>query len=96
MLRLGVITAVAISLSTPAIAMKRCDTRKNMGETLERQYGETVQSRALANEQTMIEVFANLAMGTMTIVKTNTSGFSCVMADGKEYQDMTVIPGHPI
>lgn len=95
MLRLGVITAVAISISTPAIAMKRCDTRKNMAEALEREYGETVQSRALANPQTMIEVFANLAMGTVTYVKTNASGFSCVIADGKEYQDMTVVPGHP-
>ncbi|MEN8747746.1 MAG: hypothetical protein ABF316_05005, partial [Marivita sp.] len=51
-------------------------------------YGETRQSIGLAQNNTMVEVFASSTTGTWTITVTNTAGRTCLVASGQAFEQL--------
>lgn len=69
----------------PAYAQPGCGPHDAVIAALENTYGETVQTRALQQNQTMIETLANLETGTWTILITTAEGVSCSPASGDHF-----------
>lgn len=77
----------AVSQAPPAAAMPFCGFREQLVQLLETQHGEVLTARGLhANEQ-LIEVFASREEGNWTVLMTNASGVSCIMAKGSHWID---------
>ena len=55
-------------------------------ERLASAYGETRQSIGLAQNNTMVEVFASTTTGTWTIAITNAAGLTCLVASGQAFE----------
>lgn len=88
----GVLSAAAIGVvcfaAEPASAQARmvCGERGKIIEHLKAKYGETRRSIGLAEGQGIFEVYASDESGTWTIVLTQPSGKTCLMAAGEAYQ----------
>lgn len=65
-----------------------CGEREMIVERLASKYGETRQSAGLNQNNGMVEVFASEETGTWTILVTMPTGVSCLMAAGRDWQDM--------
>jgi hypothetical protein len=70
-------------------AQQNCATRDLVIERLASAYGETRQSIGLAQNNTMVEVFASTATGTWTITVTNAAGLTCLVASGQAFERLT-------
>lgn len=68
----------------PVYAQSNCATHVEVVETLNGQYGETLQSTALSTKG-VVETFANLLSGIWTTVVTEIGGLSCLVASGRAY-----------
>lgn len=63
-----------------------CADRDSVVERLATGYGETRQSIGLAPNNSVVEVYASTETGTWTITVTNTSGITCLVASGQNYE----------
>jgi hypothetical protein len=75
--------------STLTHAQQNCAARDLVIERLASAYGETRQSIGLAQNNTVVEVFASTATGTWTITVTNASGLTCLVASGQAFERIT-------
>lgn len=80
-----------LASSTLANAQQNCAARQQVIERLASAYGETRQSIGLAQNNTMVEVFASTDTGTWTITVTNASGLTCLVASGQAFERLTEI-----
>lgn len=72
--------------STLTQAQQNCAARDLVIERLANTYGETRQSIGLAQNNTMVEVFASTTTGSWTITITNASGLTCLVASGQAFE----------
>jgi hypothetical protein len=72
--------------STLTQAQQNCAARDLVIERLANTYGETRQSIGLAQNNTMVEVFASTTTGSWTITVTNASGLTCLVASGQAFE----------
>ena len=72
-------------------AQQNCAPRDRVIERLASAYGETRQSIGLAQNNTMVEVFASVDTGTWTITVTNASGLTCLVASGQAFERLTEV-----
>jgi hypothetical protein len=72
--------------STLTQAQQNCAARDLVIERLASAYGETRQSIGLAQNNTMVEVFASTTTGSWTITVTNASGLTCLVASGQAFE----------
>jgi hypothetical protein len=72
--------------STLTQAQHNCAARDLVIERLASAYGETRQSIGLAQNNTMVEVFASTTTGSWTITVTNASGLTCLVASGQAFE----------
>ncbi len=79
-------TGALIASSTLTQAQQNCADRALVIERLASAYGETRQSIGLAQNNTMVEVFASTATGTWTIAVTNAAGLTCLVASGQAFE----------
>lgn len=63
-----------------------CAEHDAMIQTLETQYGETTQVRAMSGTGGMMEITANLGTGTWSALMTDPSGKTCVVAAGDRFK----------
>ena len=92
--RWAAIVLVAGALVVPASmasAQQNCAPRDRVIERLASAYGETRQSIGLAQNNTMVEVFASVDTGTGTITVTNASGLTCLVASGQAFERLTEV-----
>lgn len=75
--------------STLTQAQQNCAARETVIERLASAYGETRQSIGLAQNNTMVEVFASTTTGTWTIAITNAAGLTCLVASGQAFERIT-------
>ncbi|MBO6884325.1 MAG: hypothetical protein JJ869_12210 [Marivita sp.] len=75
--------------STLTQAQQNCAARDLVIERLASSYGETRQSIGLAQNNTMVEVFASTTTGSWTITVTNASGLTCLVASGQAFERIT-------
>lgn len=82
----------AATLLVPTYAQAQsaqCAPRQAIVESLASKYGETRQSIGLAQQNTVVEVFASTETGTWTILYTRTDGVTCLIASGQHYEAVT-------
>ena len=77
-----------IASSTLTQAQQNCAARDTVIERLASAYGETRQSIGLAQNNTMVEVFASSDSGTWTITVTNATGLTCLVASGQAFENL--------
>jgi hypothetical protein len=68
---------------------RNCAPRDAVLERLASSYGETRQSIGLGTNNAVVETFASLETGSWTIVVTQPSGISCLVASGQAFEPVT-------
>ena len=81
--------------STLTQAQQNCAARDLVIERLANTYGETRQSIGLAQNNTMVEVFASTDTGSWTITITNAAGLTCLVASGQAFERLAESPPTP-
>ena len=82
----GLAIGALMASSTLTQAQQNCAARELVIERLASAYGETRQSIGLAQNNTMVEVFASTTTGSWTITVTNASGLTCLVASGQAFE----------
>lgn len=89
---LGLVIVLATAMFTcsmlvsTAHAQMACGQHEVVTKRLTDSYGEKRVGIGLAGETTAFELYANETTGTWTVLRTDTSGTSCVMAVGRDWQ----------
>ena len=82
-------SAVAVTsvTATPADAQSvACGSREEMTERLKRSFGEAQTGLGLVSAERMLEVWSSPETGTWTILMTDPSGQSCLVAAGEAWK----------
>ena len=79
-------TGALLASASLAQAQQNCAPRALVIERLASSYGETRQSIGLAQNNTMVEVFASTDTGSWTITVTNAAGLTCLVASGQAFE----------
>ncbi|MEQ6202334.1 hypothetical protein ABMC88_04700 [Sulfitobacter sp. HNIBRBA2951] len=92
-LHLAALTAAAamfIASTSQASAQgtRNCGPRDTVVERLATGYGETRQSVGIGSNNAMVEVFASDETGSWTILVTQATGLSCLVASGQSYEQV--------
>lgn len=94
-------TSLLLSTCSSAVVAQQasCFPRDLIIDHLADEYGETVQSMGIGNNS-LIEMFANEATGSFSVLVTIPTGLTCLVASGGSYQELSepiepVIEGDP-
>lgn len=92
----GLIATVSLFISTgSATAEQICAPRDRAVKQLEKQFQENVSGRGLTlNGMRMIELFVS-ETGSWTVLASDPTGLSCVVASGEGWQGTTKLVGEP-
>lgn len=86
----------ACAIPTQSDAQQPCGNRADIVAKLSDRYGESRVGSGLLNPTTLIEVFRSSETGSWTIIRTNQSGVSCIMAVGQSWEESSPAPkGEP-
>lgn len=80
----GVILATRIAHTAP-----QCGPRAEVLDHLAETYGETRRSLGIADNATVMELFAAEGSGTWTLTITMPDGMTCLVASGQGYETVT-------
>ena len=83
----GLAALMLASFSTGAIAQANCAHREVVVKRLAERYDESFTGGGMRDGQAVFEVWASKERGTWTILLTQPSGLSCVMASGTNWRD---------
>jgi hypothetical protein len=85
----GLVVGTLYSTAIPAGAQtqEQCGPRAEVVKVLNAKYQESQRALGLINEKAMMEVYISPA-GTWTMVVTNETGMSCVLAAGEAWDEM--------
>ena len=87
---IGPACALAIGmLSSSALAQeqRQCAPHEDIVKVLNAKYQESQRAIGLINKKAMMEVYISVK-GTWTVIVTNETGMSCVMAAGEAWDEM--------
>ncbi len=91
---LGFVGAM-LSSTGPASAQQACVTHESAAKQLGKQFNEMVVGRGLGNSgKAMFELFLS-EKGSWTVVVSEPSGRSCIIASGESWQQMPLLIGDP-
>jgi hypothetical protein len=79
----------------PTPAAPACGTYDNLRILLGDRFGERPTSAGLADDGTLMQLFASTSAGTWTMVNVDPSGRACVLATGRDWQDGRAAQGRP-
>jgi hypothetical protein len=87
---------VLASLSFPAWAQApSCVNRADLLKHLADKYQEVPAAVGLADNGSLLEVFASLDGGTWTVTVSMPNGVSCMIATGQNWRDLPRVPPKP-
>jgi hypothetical protein len=75
----------AALLPLPAMA-QQCADRASVEQVLRDRYGETVQSRGLDVNGTVMHIWANLQTGSWSVTATSAGGLTCLVGAGNYFE----------
>lgn len=90
--------ALGLSTGTPAHAEPRpCGPHDAVAKALSSQYGEEAHAMGLAEDDTVMELYASKDTGTWTMTVTLPNGVTCLVATGKNFESIspTKVKGAP-
>lgn len=90
-LKTGLSLACLLFGASSALAQMPCATHDDLAKLLGKKYQEGVTHMGLAGGKNLIEIFVS-EQGTFTVVATQPSGFSCIIAAGKDWEQMAAPP----
>ena len=86
-LALGVGLGLDLGLATPAPAQEAaCAKHAAVVGKLDEVYGERLAGRGIVSPTVIFELYASEKSGTWTILRTDTTGMSCVMITGQVWE----------
>lgn len=88
---LTVILGAALLAATSVQAAQQCGNRATVLDRLASKYGESRQSVGLAANNGVVEIFASKETGTWTILVTQPSGQTCLIASGQAFEAMVEV-----
>jgi hypothetical protein len=71
-----------------AAAAPQCAQRDQVMDLLAKKYGETRQGMGVADNNSVMEVFASEVTGSWTITVSSPDGIMCLVASGQGFQEM--------
>jgi hypothetical protein len=74
--------------ATAALAVRACGDYVELRGVLADQFGEQPASSGLAEDGTLMQIFASATTDTWTMIKVTPSGQACVLAVGRDWQNM--------
>ncbi len=89
---LAAATIIGVGVVAPAALAQSCNSHDASIENLKSQYGEDVIARGLSASGRILVEFLRSEDGSWTIITTNTEGLTCILASGKAWTDLKVIP----
>lgn len=89
-LALGTAAFGAMSLPAAAADNMICGKRDKIISQLQGKYGETARVMGFSKGAGVVEVFANERSGSWTILITNPTGMSCLMAAGEAFESVDI------
>jgi len=94
---LAIALALLLDIASEANAQAPapCTTRTRMIEKLGSRYAETPIAMGLASNGGLVELLASTDGTTWTVIVTNPSGLSCILAAGESWQDRRQIAQGP-
>jgi ABC-type Mn2+/Zn2+ transport system permease subunit len=72
-------------MTTPALAAPQCGVTADVVTSLAVNYGEALQSSGLAQDGTVMGLYASPETGTWTLTVTLPNGMTCLVAAGRDY-----------
>ncbi len=74
-----------------------CAPHDKVAEALQAQYGEAAHAMGLAQDNTVMELYAAPQTGTWTLTATLPNGLTCLVATGKAFEEVkpTQVKGAP-
>jgi hypothetical protein len=82
------LAGLAAGAAEPAAAQEICGTRADLLKELTRRYSEAPVAVGLANSGALVEILTNGNGSTWSIMVSQPNGTSCLVAAGKEWQDL--------
>jgi hypothetical protein len=83
----GLILLCCAAFAGEAAAQAPCTNRTDLIKLLDSKYKEGPVSFGMANSKTVVEIFAS-ENGTFTIIATQASGMSCIIAAGQDWEQL--------
>ena len=80
-------------MTTPALAAPQCGVTADVVTALAMNYGEVLQASGLAQDNTVMGLYASPETGTWTLTVTLPNGMTCLVAAGQDY--MAAAQGEP-
>ncbi len=90
-LKTGLSLACLLLSASAAMAQMPCATHDDIAKLLGSKYLEGVTHMGLAGGKNLIEIYVS-EKGTFTVVATQPSGLSCIIAAGKDWEQMADPP----
>jgi hypothetical protein len=77
---------VAVTATGASAQSRACADREQVVARLAEQYGETLQSVGMNNDNAVLEIYASEDTGTWTILVTRPDGVACLIAAGEMWE----------
>lgn len=90
LLLVAILISLVLAAAMPANASPQCGARDVVTTQLAEKYAETRRGIGIANNQSVMEVYASEA-GSWTITVTLTDGRMCLVASGQAYETVTEV-----
>jgi len=84
----AIVFMVALMVAAPVFAQPACTSRSDVVSQLQARFKEAPVALGLTNTGSVVEVLANDKGTTWTIIITNPSGVSCLIAAGEGWENM--------
>ena len=82
---------------TEAVALRACGEYGQLRGMLEDRYGERQASSGVAEDGSMLQLFASTSADTWTMITVAPRGWACVVAVGRNWQEMlNLAQGQPV
>lgn len=83
----AIFSAPAIAPYNPAHATSMCGSHNDVTSLLSKRYKEARRAIGMVSDEGVMEVFVS-SDGTWSIILTSTKGMACIIAAGKNWQEM--------
>lgn len=90
--RIAIALALIGAASVAQADQRPCAAHEKIVEALSSQYGEAAHAMGLSQDDTVMELYASKDTGTWTLTVTLPNGMTCLVATGKNFEQVAQTP----